>query len=211
MAAKADIVMFLLNDPFAQPSLFAQKEMVKNMESDSKYVEIFKNGDFVAFEKKNLLVEKKLTRSTNQLFPYAITALRSRKYNESTINIESTISENRFVINFTSDGLREYGIMTVPASAQSNKFPVLILNHGYLNPATYNNISDYSQIDEYFASQGYLVIKPDYRGNGRSEGADQPLNRFAYPIDVLNLIASVKSIPQADPSRIYLWGHSMGG
>ena len=29
--------------------------------------------------------------------------------------------------------------------------------------------------------------------------------------DVLNLISSLSSLPQADPNRIGMWGHSMGG
>jgi dipeptidyl aminopeptidase/acylaminoacyl peptidase len=35
--------------------------------------------------------------------------------------------------------------------------------------------------------------------------------RFAYPVDVLNLIVSLKNIQSANPSQVYLYGHSMGG
>ena len=64
---------------------------------------------------------------------------------------------------------------------------------------------------EYFANNGFITIKPDYRGNGNSELDNQALMRFAYPIDVLNLIASVGNIPQANQNKIFLWSHSMGG
>lgn len=47
----ADIVVFLLKDPFAQPSLKAQKEMAEELKNDKNYIEIFKEGDFVAFKK----------------------------------------------------------------------------------------------------------------------------------------------------------------
>jgi uncharacterized membrane protein/pimeloyl-ACP methyl ester carboxylesterase/uncharacterized membrane protein YbhN (UPF0104 family) len=209
---QADIVLFLLNDPFAQPSLFTQKEMAKNMEKDSKYVQVFKNGDFVAFEKKNLFITKNPRTNPNKLFPYAIEALGNRGYKESKINIEAKININRSVISYDSDGLKIYATMSIPSTQKPNKgFPVLILNHGYINPAAYNNVTDYAQIEEYFANTGFLVIKPDYRGNGKSDGAGEPLNRFAYPIDVLNLIASLKNVSQADANRIYIWGHSMGG
>jgi hypothetical protein len=56
-----------------------------------------------------------------------------------------------------------------------------------------------------------LVLKPDYRGNGNSETEDTALMRFAYPVDVLNLIESLKNIPQANSNQVYLYGHSMGG
>jgi uncharacterized membrane protein len=49
---KADVVMFLLNDLYAQPSLVEQKRMAKDLETNSNYKLLFKDGDFVAFEKK---------------------------------------------------------------------------------------------------------------------------------------------------------------
>ena len=35
--------------------------------------------------------------------------------------------------------------------------------------------------------------------------------RFVRPAAVMDLIASVKTLPQADPEKIFLWGHSNGG
>ncbi len=49
---EADIVVFLLNDPFAQPSLAAQKQMVMDLKQDKNYQLIFEKDDFVAFQKK---------------------------------------------------------------------------------------------------------------------------------------------------------------
>lgn len=48
----ADIIIFLLNDAYAQPSLEAQKEMAKNLESNNEYSLLYKVGDFVTFAKK---------------------------------------------------------------------------------------------------------------------------------------------------------------
>lgn len=50
---KADIIMFLLNDEYAEPSLKEQKKMAKNMENDKNYILVFKNGDFIAFAKNS--------------------------------------------------------------------------------------------------------------------------------------------------------------
>jgi len=50
---KADIVMFLLNDPFAQPSLQNQKEIVKQMKKDENYNILFDKDDFIVFKKKS--------------------------------------------------------------------------------------------------------------------------------------------------------------
>lgn len=49
---EADIALFLLNDKFAQPSLAAQEELVKQLKNNNKYIQIFKTGDFIAFRRK---------------------------------------------------------------------------------------------------------------------------------------------------------------
>jgi len=56
------------------------------------------------------------------------------------------------------------------------------------------------------------VIKPDYRGHGRSDGSDEsPTRTIDYSIDVMNLIAGLSHIEDADTGNIFLYGHSMGG
>ncbi len=50
----ADMLVFLLNDSYAQPSLNAQKEMAKDFENNLNYELVYKNGDFVALKKKNI-------------------------------------------------------------------------------------------------------------------------------------------------------------
>lgn len=37
------------------------------------------------------------------------------------------------------------------------------------------------------------------------------VNRTSYIVDVMNLISSIKSIPEANASQVFLYGHSMGG
>src|SRR5258706_7445430 len=62
------------------------------------------------------------------------------------------------------------------------------------------------------AKAGYIVFKPDYRGNGKSEG--KPGSTYFspnYAIDELNAIASIKKFPAASKSQIGIGGHSMGG
>jgi len=48
------MVMFLLNDSYAQPSLNVQKEMANNFEKNIDYKLIIKNDDFVAFKRINI-------------------------------------------------------------------------------------------------------------------------------------------------------------
>jgi len=49
---KADYVLFLLNDSYAQPSLKFQKDLANRVKYDKNYIEVFRKGDFVAFKKR---------------------------------------------------------------------------------------------------------------------------------------------------------------
>jgi dipeptidyl aminopeptidase/acylaminoacyl peptidase len=149
--------------------------------------------------------------------PMNITFMRSRTYPGSDIKIEQTLSPgsnyNRYITSFISDGLKEYAYLTVPKSQKPAKgFPVIIFNHGYQIPALYTPEGNYIAYMDAIAKAGYIIFKPDYRGNGKSEG--QPGSTYYspnYTIDDMNAIASIKKYPDANPNKIGLWGHSMGG
>jgi len=190
--------------------------MANQLKTNKNYVEVYQHGAFVVFEKKNLYLEKKPAAKQINLFPWSITSLQNREYTASQITVEQTVSSSKtfssYIISYLSDGLREYSLMNIPATQMpTGGYPVMIINHGFIEPTAYDTINSYKRITDYFSEKGYLVLKPDYRGNGNSETQDKALMRFAYPVDVLNLIVSLDNIPQANPNRIYLYGHSMGG
>ena len=84
--------------------------------------------------------------------------------------------------------------------------------NGYIPPAQYRTTERYVAYVDGFARNGYIVIRPDYRGHGDSEG--KPATAYdtpAYTIAVLNAMASAQRLPEADPHRVGMWGHSMGG
>lgn len=54
---KADVILFLLNDSFAQPSLEEQKKMAEKMKEDKSYSLVLEKDDFVVFKKRNLLLK----------------------------------------------------------------------------------------------------------------------------------------------------------
>jgi dipeptidyl aminopeptidase/acylaminoacyl peptidase len=153
----------------------------------------------------------------NPVHPLSIQALRERTYSGSDFIIEQVltpgINYNRYVVSYLSDGLKIYALMTIPTDPKPpTGFPVIIFNHGYIPPTQYRTTERYIAYVDMFASNGYIVIKSDYRGHGISEG--QPESAYgspAYVIDVLNALASARRHPDADPNRIGMWGHSMGG
>jgi dipeptidyl aminopeptidase/acylaminoacyl peptidase len=89
---------------------------------------------------------------------------------------------------------------------------VIIFNHGYIPPDEYQTTERYVAYVDNLARNGYIVFRPDYRGHADSEGtASGAYGSPDYVIDVLNAVASMRRFPAADPGRIGMWGHSMGG
>jgi dienelactone hydrolase/LysM repeat protein len=139
--------------------------------------------------------------------------MRARQYGtEGEVNIGQVLVDDpaftRYYITYRSDGLTVSGMMNVPKGA--GPFPVAILNHGYIAPNSYWTGAGSHTAADYLARRGYLTISPDYRGYGTSDDGPNPF-RKGYVFDVLNLVELVDTIPQADPERIGMWGHSMGG
>jgi dipeptidyl aminopeptidase/acylaminoacyl peptidase len=118
------------------------------------------------------------------------------------------------VVSYHSDGLNEFALATrPPVVTPKSGFPVIIFAHGYTNPATYKTDNTQYQTElQWYCQHGYLILKPDYRGHGSSEGAaSNGLFAAADTYDVLNLVASLPSYPFANAQRVALVGHSMGG
>jgi dipeptidyl aminopeptidase/acylaminoacyl peptidase len=127
--------------------------------------------------------------------------------------LEPAENYSNYIVSYLSEGLKIYALMTVPWGIKpENGWPVVIFNHGYIEPEKYRSTERYMDYVDYFARNGYIVFRSDYRGHGDSEGeATGAYSNPNYTIDVLNGMASVQRYAEADPQRIGMWGHSMGG
>ncbi|MGE5642287.1 MAG: alpha/beta hydrolase family protein [Byssovorax cruenta] len=149
--------------------------------------------------------------------PLQISAMRAREYPGSDITSEETldpgVNYNRYYVSYLSEGLKIYALMTVPNGEKpATGWPVIIFNHGYIPPDVYVTTERYVAYVDLIARSGYIVFRSDYRGHANSEGeARGAYSSPDYTVDVLNAVASVKRYPDADPNRIGMWGHSMGG
>lgn len=149
--------------------------------------------------------------------PLRIDVMRRAPYPGSAITIEQVLEPgihyDRYLTSYLSDGLKIYALLTAPHGPQpASGWPAIIFNHGYIPPEVYRTTERYVAYVDAFARSGYIVFRPDYRGHGFSEGeATGGYGSPAYTVDVLNAVASVKQYPAADPDRIGMWGHSMGG
>jgi fermentation-respiration switch protein FrsA (DUF1100 family) len=157
------------------------------------------------------------TPTPTPLHPLMIEQMRQKVYPGSEITIEETLEPGpnyeRYIASYLSEGLKIYALLTVPQGEKPESgWPVIIFNHGYIPPAQYRTTERYVAYVDAFARNGYIVFRSDYRGHGNSEGeATGGYGSPDYTIDVLNAVASIKQFPDADPDRIGMWGHSMGG
>ncbi len=147
------------------------------------------------------------------IYPYTIDGLRHHQFQSGNIKIismlETTDIYTRYSISYPSDGLTITGVMQIPVNGHA-PFPVIIINHGYFDREGYVPGDGTYRAAEYLNKYGYITLSSDYRSWGKSDIGPS----FFYSglaIDVINLMDAVPSIPQADPNRIGMWGHSMGG
>jgi len=151
--------------------------------------------------------------------PYTIPVLRSRGYSGGTLEDLGAMGMGdtftRYYFRYTSDGLKIYGFMNIPQG--DGPFPVIIAAHGYTDQATYDTLDYTTDLADMMTRDGYIVLHPNLR-NYRPSGDGDNLFRVGMTVDVLNLVALVKLqagqeglLEKADPARIGLWGHSMGG
>ncbi len=113
------------------------------------------------------------------------------------------------------DGTKIPAILTWPVNQESKNrqnLPTIILPHG--GPESYDQIS-FDWIAQYFASRGYLVLQPNFRGStgfgwqfqkqGRGEWAGLMQD------DVTDGVKSLISNGFSDPDKICIVGASYGG
>lgn len=127
--------------------------------------------------------------------------------------LERYAAYTRYHITYRSGELMISGIMNVPTG--KGPFPVLVLNHGYIDPTVYTSGRGLRREQDYLARQGFVVIHPDYRNHAQSSRIDdgELEKRLGYVEDVINAVYAVRtsSLPYFDKERIGMLGHSMGG
>jgi len=154
---------------------------------------------------------------TATLHPMSIQALREMNFPGSEITLENELEPGanyrRYYASYRSEGLKIYGLLTIPNGEMPPEgWPAIIFNHGYIPPDVYRTTERYIAYVDWLARSQYIIFRIDYRGHDQSEG--QPSGAYGdpgYVIDVLNAVSSIKQFPLANPEKIGMWGHSMGG
>jgi len=146
---------------------------------------------------------------------YSFENLKKREYQGSEIKLEKVLQEENFytsyLFSFQSDGKKVTGMFNMPK--KQGKLPVIVMLRGYADDEIYFTGLGTRKGAGVFAENGFITLAPDFLGFGGSDTSSTDIleARFERPITVLNLLASIKNLPQADPNKIFLWGHSNGG
>lgn len=147
------------------------------------------------------LISKKEFKAPSKL-------IKSLNEDEAGSNYADTFAlAKMYSFAYRSDTYEVKGYMVVPAKA--GKYPVLIYNRdGQLETGLLNEMVICKELHE-MARWGYVVVASQYRGNAGGEGKDELGGDDVN--DILNLIPFLSNIPEADTSRIGMYGINRGG
>lgn len=135
------------------------------------------------------------------------------------LTLEYVIAQNnaytQHAISYLSNGLTISGILNIPVG--QGPFPLVIFNHGFIDPSVYVRGRGLRREQDYIARQGFAVLHTDYRGHGESD--ESPMEEkvydgaLEYAMDSANAILAVRAakLPTVDASRVGMLGHSLGG
>lgn len=172
---------------------------------------------------QNYIVSQKIISPLGKILErpldkYTINNLSARKYAGSQIVLDAptatTSAYTVYPFHFTSDGKKATGLAHIPNDASlNNKKPVIVQFRGFIDPANYFPGAGTQHSAEVYAANGFISLAPDFLGFGGSDMPSQDVfeERFETYTTALNLLASVKSLPMADSSKVGIWGHSNGG
>jgi dipeptidyl aminopeptidase/acylaminoacyl peptidase len=147
----------------------------------------------------------------------SVPALTAHRYDGRGLRITSTLAMGpaftRYAVAYRSGRLRVTGVMNVPNRA--GRHPVVVIAHGYGDPARYTSGSMLEREQAALAENGFVAFQIDYRNYARStrESSEPVARPLGYPADLVNAVAALEGarLPFTDTSRIGLFGRSMGG
>lgn len=111
-----------------------------------------------------------------------------------------------------SDGLAISGILTLPPGRDAKALPVVVMPHG---GPTARDTLDFDWMAQAFASRGYAVLRPNFRGStGRGQAFEQAGHGEwggRMQTDVSEGLAFLAAQGVVDPKRACVVGGSYGG
>ena len=134
----------------------------------------------------------------------SVPALTAHRYDGHGLRVTGTLLRElaftRYAVAYRSGALSVTGVMVVPN--RPGRHPVVVIAHGYGDPARYTTGSMLEREQAYLAQSGFVAFQIDYRNYARStrESPDPVARPLGYPADLVNAVAAVKKahLPFAD-------------
>lgn len=128
---------------------------------------------------------------------------------------ENNAAYARHTITYRSNGVLVSGTLAIPHG--EGRHPLIVQNHGYIDPAVYTNGRGLRREQDALARAGFAVLHTDYRKHAQSDPDPDMRNIYdaglAYAMDSANAVLAVRELndPRIDASKVGMLGHSMGG
>lgn len=155
------------------------------------------------------------------LTKYSIEDLSKADIQPSVIEIgkvlktEEDFTSYEFTMKFSPDMSNDLkitsGLINIPN--KNGEFPVIVMFRGYVDPTQYFTGNGTQHAGEYFASNGFITVAPDFLGYGESSKETENVfeSRFQTYVTAITTLKSISSISKFDRKNIFIWGHSNGG
>ncbi|WP_428332672.1 prolyl oligopeptidase family serine peptidase [Novosphingobium sp.] len=118
----------------------------------------------------------------------------------------------RMVSYTAADGLKMEGVLTLPSDRPAKALPAIMLPHG--GPAAHDEIR-FDWIAQAFASRGYAVFQPNFRGSTGYGAAFRKAGNGEWgrkmQTDISDGLAELVRQGVVDPHRVSIVGASYGG
>jgi uncharacterized protein len=113
------------------------------------------------------------------------------------------------VVSFQSAGLRLHGVIGVPETSRAvERRAAFLVLHGFGSNSESSNVLQPTRVLNEF---GYVTLRFDMRGCGKSEGEFGRVICLEQVEDLNNALAFLATNPAVDPARIGAIGSSFGG
>ena len=110
------------------------------------------------------------------------------------------------------DGLTIPALLTLPVESEAKKSPLIVMPHG--GPEAHDSVG-FDWMAQFFASRGYMVFQPNFRGSDGFGGAFRDAGHGEWggkmQDDITDGVKALITSGRADPGRICIIGGSYGG
>ena len=117
-------------------------------------------------------------------------------------------TEERESVVLENEGQKIFGIFHRPCT--EGPFPTVLMCHGLAGHKT-GKFRVYVLLAEMLSKIGIASLRIDFRGSGDSEGSFSEMTLESEVSDAVVALKYLRSRPDVDPSRIGLFGRSVGG